>query len=109
MNAVIFDLDGTLIDSAPDIHAVANKVLVENGFTPLSLAKVGSFVGRGVPHLVACLLTELGQNPSAARIAGIAGDGVPAWHLYQQTTGTHPCRFAPPATGRLLCDGDRGR
>ncbi|MFT7057988.1 MAG: phosphoglycolate phosphatase [Pseudorhodobacter sp.] len=69
MNAVIFDLDGTLIDSAPDIHAVANKVLVENGFTPLSLAKVGSFVGRGVPHLVACLLTELGQNPSGPRHA----------------------------------------
>lgn len=67
MTAVIFDLDGTLIDSAPDIHATANKVLVESGFTPLSLEKVGSFVGRGVPHLIGCLLEEFGQDRDDSR------------------------------------------
>ncbi len=63
MTAVIFDLDGTLIDSARDIHAVANKVLTENGFAPLALLTVTSFVGRGAPHLMSCLLREIGEDP----------------------------------------------
>lgn len=53
---LIFDLDGTLIDSAPDIHAASNAVLAERGLAPLNLAQVRSFVGLGVPHLVRCLL-----------------------------------------------------
>ena len=34
---VIFDLDGTLIDSAADIHATANAVLASEGLAPLCL------------------------------------------------------------------------
>lgn len=64
--AVIFDLDGTLIDSAPDIHAASNAVLAEHGFAPLSLPQVRSFVGRGVPHLVDCLLAASGEDPQGA-------------------------------------------
>lgn len=60
--AVIFDLDGTLIDSAPDIHATANEVLTLHGFPQLSLAQVRGFVGRGVPHLVARLIEASGED-----------------------------------------------
>lgn len=52
MKAVIFDLDGTLIDSAPDIHAAANKMLVEIGLDPLDYPTVRSFIGNGVPKLI---------------------------------------------------------
>lgn len=64
MATLIFDLDGTLIDSAADIHAAANHVLAEQGLAPLSLAEVRSFIGRGVPHLVACLLQAVGEDPA---------------------------------------------
>ena len=60
---VIFDLDGTLIDSAPAIHAVSNAVLADFGFAPLTLPMVRSFVGRGVPHLVRQLLIASDQEP----------------------------------------------
>jgi len=60
---VIFDLDGTLIDSAPDIHAAANAILAERGLAPLSLVQVRSFVGKGVPHLVQCLLEASHKDP----------------------------------------------
>ena len=40
MGAIVFDLDGTLIDSAPDIHDAANRVLAELGYAPLPLAQV---------------------------------------------------------------------
>ncbi|WP_347309789.1 phosphoglycolate phosphatase [Defluviimonas sp. SAOS-178_SWC] len=53
---VIFDLDGTLIDSAPAIHAVSNAVLADLGFEALTLPQVRSFVGKGVPNLVRQLL-----------------------------------------------------
>lgn len=48
---VVFDLDGTLIDSAPDIHACVNAVLRENRIAPLTLDQVRSFIGGGVDLL----------------------------------------------------------
>ncbi len=49
---VVFDLDGTLIDSAPDLRAAANAVLGEAGRPPLDLATIRSFVGDGVRRLI---------------------------------------------------------
>lgn len=48
---IIFDLDGTLIDSAPDIHACVNAVLEQNAIATLSLEQIRSFVGGGVDLL----------------------------------------------------------
>lgn len=47
LRAVIFDLDGTLIDSAPDIHAAANAVLQGEGLPLVTFEQSRSFVGRG--------------------------------------------------------------
>ena len=49
---VVFDLDGTLIDSLPDIHAAVGRMLVAEGRAPLSLGEVGTFVGDGVAMLI---------------------------------------------------------
>ncbi len=45
--AFLFDLDGTLIDTAPDIHAAANDALSAFGHDPVDLALTRRFVGRG--------------------------------------------------------------
>ena len=58
MNGLIFDLDGTLIDSAPDIQAAVNKMLAEEGISPLDLATVISFIGNGMPKLVPMIKTH---------------------------------------------------
>ena len=52
MKAVIFDLDGTLIDSAPDIHAAVNLTLAEIGAARIDLRQVKSFIGNGVGVLI---------------------------------------------------------
>lgn len=48
MNArIVFDLDGTLIDSAPDIRGVANALLEAEGLELLTLDDTRAFVGKG--------------------------------------------------------------
>lgn len=50
--AVIFDLDGTLIDSAPDLGAALNLVLEMDGLAPLPVETVRLMIGAGVPKLI---------------------------------------------------------
>lgn len=50
--AIIFDLDGTLIDSAADLHAACVKMLKQENVATPSLEKVISYIGNGVPKLV---------------------------------------------------------
>ncbi|MHB2168574.1 HAD family hydrolase [Alsobacter sp. R-9] len=50
--AVVFDLDGTLVDSAPDIAEALNEVLAEDGRPTHALAQVRRMVGHGVHRLV---------------------------------------------------------
>jgi len=57
VKAVIFDLDGTLVDSAPDIVASANALLTARGWDPLAYDLVRSFIGNGVPKLVERVMT----------------------------------------------------
>lgn len=58
--AIVFDLDGTLVDSAADIHAAANRMLAEFGKSPLTLARVTSFIGNGIPNLVRLVMRDSG-------------------------------------------------
>lgn len=55
---LIYDLDGTLIDSCRDIANAVNWTLKEIGFKELSLKQISSFVGRGVTNLMTGVLKE---------------------------------------------------
>ena len=52
LKAVLFDLDGTLIDSKKDIAASANATRQHYGFKPLPDDMVGTFVGYGIMNLL---------------------------------------------------------
>jgi len=52
MRAVLFDLDGTLVDSRRDLAAAANAVLAELNLPTLPLEVVASYVGRGARALI---------------------------------------------------------
>jgi phosphoglycolate phosphatase len=49
---IVFDLDGTLVDTAPDLAASLNVVLGADGLGPVSLAAARPMIGWGVPALV---------------------------------------------------------
>lgn len=105
MATLIFDLDGTLIDSAPDIHAASNTVLAEEGLAPMTLPEVRSFIGHGVPHLVACLLTAAGQDPAGPRHARLLARFT---EIYEEAVNlTLPYPGVVAALEKLAADGHR--
>ena len=63
---LVFDLDGTLVDTAPDLHAALNQMLRERGRSALSLPQVKRMIGDGVPALVARALAASGADTADA-------------------------------------------
>lgn len=51
-NGVLIDLDGTMVDTAPDIAAAVSRMLEDFGATPLPFDTVTGFIGKGVTNLV---------------------------------------------------------
>jgi phosphoglycolate phosphatase len=68
--AVLFDLDGTLVHSAPDLAAAANRMRAAYGLAPLPVARIADFIGKGIPMLV--------RRALADDMAGAADAAVPA-------------------------------
>ncbi len=55
--AVVIDLDGTLLHTAPDLAEAANRMLADLKLPPVSLDKVKSYIGNGVTQLIKRVLT----------------------------------------------------
>ena len=65
LEAVVFDLDGTLLDSAPDLTAALNLVLEMEGLSPLGVDSVRYMIGAGVPKLIERGFREYGVELDA--------------------------------------------
>jgi len=104
MAAVIFDLDGTLVDSAPDIHAAVNRLLADVGEAALSAETVKSFIGNGVPTLVTRVLAACGHDPDPALLA--------AWQAgflrHYEADSTTLTQLYPGVTEALLALDQKG-
>ncbi|MGX0976192.1 phosphoglycolate phosphatase [Roseovarius sp. MBR-51] len=88
--AVVFDLDGTLIDSAPDIHAAANRLMVQNGFDPFAPEETRSFIGSGVPHFITCCLTARGRAGDGALRARMIEEFIADYETAVTLTQVYP-------------------
>ncbi|HMR29909.1 MAG TPA: phosphoglycolate phosphatase [Geminicoccaceae bacterium] len=63
VRAIVFDLDGTLVDSAPDLLAAVNRLLAALGRSRLDLVAVKGMIGDGVRRLVERALAATGGVP----------------------------------------------
>lgn len=72
--AVIFDLDGTLINSAPDIAAAVNRYLVENDWPAQDIDFIEQFIGHGPRRLLVDVFSQIGHptDDAAVRAAHLA-------------------------------------
>ncbi|MFO6464370.1 phosphoglycolate phosphatase [Jannaschia sp. KMU-145] len=61
--AYVFDLDGTLIDSAPGIHAAVASMCAELDLPAPDLETMTGFIGNGVPTLIARVLAWAEADP----------------------------------------------
>jgi phosphoglycolate phosphatase len=64
--AVVFDLDGTLIDSAPDIRTALNRTLALHELAPLGADEIKSMIGDGAKVLVERGFAARGRTATAA-------------------------------------------
>ena len=64
-NTLVFDLDGTLVDSAPDITAAVNALFAELKLPAMELALIRRMIGDGAPVLLERALQHVGATQKA--------------------------------------------
>ena len=64
--AIVFDLDGTLVDSALDLAATLNRLLERHGRTAVALADVRNMIGEGAAKLVERGFNKTGGMPNGS-------------------------------------------
>lgn len=65
--AIVIDLDGTLLDTAPELCEAANRMLRDIDYTPVSQELLASYIGNGISWLVKRALTgDMHATPDAA-------------------------------------------
>ena len=63
VRAVLFDLDGTLLDTAADITRALNLALAEQQSAPFGVERVRELIGRGAPVLIQRVIARLSPRP----------------------------------------------
>lgn len=103
VEGVLFDLDGTLLDTIADLAEGANRMLAEIGRPLRSQAEIHSFVGKGIPNLVRRCLTEgsaAGEDEIDAAVAVFR-------RHYGEVNGAHT-RIYPGVENTLAALADQG-
>jgi len=103
MARIVFDLDGTLVESAPSLTAAANALLAELGRAPLEVATTRGFVGHGVKVLVERVLDHTGGVPGGD--SGPHLDRFRAIYNADPVTGTAAFPGVAAALAALAADG----
>lgn len=95
--AVLFDLDGTLVDSAPDITAAVNELLATRRLPPLDVPRVTAMIGNGMEKLVERAFAASGMELKGRELAEAQRDMMP---IYLRHT-THLTTLRPGAREAL--------
>ena len=102
--AILFDLDGTLVDTAPDLLASLNTVLTRVGHRPVVPRELRTMVGHGVQALFERAFKETGTPVSAEDLAHY-GDEFLAHYRANIARESRPFPRVPETLKRLADDG----
>lgn len=104
VRGVLFDLDGTLVDTIPDIATAINSALAEENLAPLEVGQVQAVVGRGLRNALKGALAFRGREVSDGRLDELL-------EKLMETYEAHPADHSVPYDGiedfliRLADDG----
>jgi len=68
MRTIVFDLDGTLVDTAPDLISTLNLVLAGEGLSPVAYDAAPRMIGGGSRRMIERALIAQGRNVSGAEL-----------------------------------------
>ncbi|MYL24034.1 HAD-IIIA family hydrolase [Halomonas alkaliantarctica] len=101
--ALLFDLDGTLVDTAPDLANATNALRAHHGLAPLPFATVRKQVSNGGSALVTLALGLEKEHPHHGAARAFLLDA------YEQAIATHSRVFSPLDTWLTRWQGQGGR
>ncbi|HIZ47777.1 MAG TPA: HAD family hydrolase [Candidatus Gemmiger excrementavium] len=101
---VLFDLDGTLLNTIDDLADSANRVCAAHGWPTHEVAQYRYFVGNGIPKLVERFTPEPARDPATLAAALAEFDTVYGAHMYDKTA---PYPGMPDLLARLKAKGVR--
>ena len=84
--AALFDLDGTLLDSAPDMLATANRMRASRGVDAMTLDTLRPHVSKGARAMLAAAFPAMEQGPREALVPEFLA-------IYQEELGRHSLLF----------------
>jgi phosphoglycolate phosphatase len=109
LDLVLFDLDGTLVETAPEICDAVNDTLLALGLPPAPLEQVEDWIGHGTGQLLLQALAHAsGRDPAAVRDSSLWRAAQPRFAAdYERRCGT-TSRLYPHARAVLDVLGERG-
>ena len=101
VQAILFDLDGTLVDSAPDLGAAANKMRVDRALDPLPLCSYRAMAGAGARGMID---VAFGFTPEHPDFLALREE---FFKNYEQCLTERTCAFegVPELIGHLVAVG----
>ncbi|NLZ77713.1 MAG: HAD family hydrolase [Spirochaetales bacterium] len=94
IKAILFDLDGTLVDTIEDIAAAFSAALAEEGLAPATVAETKSVVGRGLVNALRGLLEIRNHPVSEERFTEL-------FHIMYTYYEEHPVVYSKPFDGMI--------
>jgi phosphoglycolate phosphatase len=103
---VVFDLDGTLVDTAPDLIDTLNVVFAREGLPPVEYARARNMIGGGARRMIESGLELEGRNASPGDIDRMFGDFI-AYYAAHIADRSRPFPGLDDALDRLAAEDCR--
>jgi phosphoglycolate phosphatase len=103
---IVFDLDGTLVDTAPDLAAATNHALGLVGLSPITIDQLHPFIGHGSKAMIDAGLRLHNVTPSADELTRLH-DQFLEFYADNVAVGSRPFEGVPELLDALLVAGAR--
>jgi phosphoglycolate phosphatase len=103
---IVFDLDGTLVNTAPDLLEALNHVLIEAGLQPVGLQTIATMIGHGAKAMIIKGMAAQGVEPESHRMDGLFNQFL-AYYEANIAVGSRPFENTIAALDTLAAAGAR--